>query len=313
MNESGMEKIEDWNYYTANQNLIIEKGHRQNTSGERKLRSQLYHYYDGFTNHKLTSGLEVFWMGAGPDFTGENYTISAKSLGSGNYGQNKTRYMQQKNLGFVALFLEDTWKISDKTTAFIGARYEDHSLTSPNISPRIAVSHDYSEKTNFKLLYSKGFRTPDWQYFSVNRNATTPVADPKPEKVDSFEGHVTHHVDQKLSFTTIGYYTIYNDLINYWSSGYRNFPTVRAIGLEFSGDYKTENIKTGVSHSYSRPYHISDDNFDQVSLSYDGHNWAQFPTNMTKAHSIIHLVKDKCMLGTFILASLGHQGTQKCH
>ncbi len=311
MNESGMEKIEDW-YYQGNpaNNLIIKEGHRQNTSGEKKLRGQLFHYYDGFANHKLTSGLELFWMHSGPDFDGDNFLISASGAGV----RQEVDYIKKpENLYFGALFFEDIWKWNDKTTAFVGARLEDHNKTAPNISSRLAISYDCTQKTNIKLLYNRGFRTPDWQYFSVNKTSTPVVPGPQPERVDSFEGHITHSVNPKLSFTTIGYYTIYKDLINYWGGGYRNFPTIRAIGVEFSGDYKNENLKLGLSHSYSKPYHISDDNFGQVALSYDRDNWAQFPTNMTKAHTIIHLVKDRLMLGVAYWRLWGIKGHQNAN
>jgi len=310
MNESGMEKIHDWYYLNnPNNNVIIKEGHRQNTSGERKLRGQLYHYYDGFANHKLTSGLELFWMRAGSDFHGNNYNKAAAAPAPGTLTQ--TEYMDRETLHFYALFFEDIWKWNEKTTSFIGARFEDHNKTSPNISPRVAISYDYSQKTNFKLLYNRGFRTPDWQYFSVNdKNA---VEKPNPERVDSFEAHVTHRVNPKLSFTTIGYYNIYKDLINYWSGGYRNFPVVRAAGIEFSGDYKNENLKLGLSHSFSKPYHIDNDNFNQITLSFDGDDWAQFPTNMTKAHAIIHLVKDKLMLGVAYWRLWGIKGQRNAN
>jgi len=303
MNESGMEKIRDWSAPP----VFIGEGHKQSTSGERKFRGQLFHYYDGFANHKLTTGIELFWMRSGPDFLGENYTIARRS------GQkSEVKVVTPESLYFAAGFFEDVWKFSDKTTFFAGARLENHKKTPANISPRVAVSYDYTPKTNFKLLYNRGFRTPDWVYYSYNEQNNLP--DPEPEKVDSFEGHITHRFSPKLSMTTIGYYTIYKDLINFWNvdsvGAYRNYPTVRAVGVEVSGDYRSEDFKLSVCHSYSKPYHINADNFDQIVLSYDQSNWAQFPTNMTKAHAIVPIVKDKCMLGLTYLHLWGIKGQQ---
>jgi outer membrane receptor protein involved in Fe transport len=250
-------------------------------------------------------------MHAGPDFTGDNYSISVSS----NQIQN-VRKITPENLYFGALFFEDIWKWSEKTTVFAGARLEDHNLTAPSLSPRIAISHDYSEKTNFKLLYNRGFRTPDWVYYDVDKQRTA-AKTPKPETVDSFEGHIIHKFNPKFSFTTIAYYTIYHNLINYWTDstvsppvdhGYYNYSTVRAAGLEFTGDYKTDFMKLQVSHSYSKPVNMNDDNFNIVTLSYDTDNWAQFPTNMTKAHAIINLVKDKWLLGVTYFRPWGIKG-----
>ena len=302
MNETGMEKTTDW--YRGSNVLIIEKGHKQNTAGERKFRGQLFHYYDGFANHKLTSGLEYFWMYAGPDFVNEDYSIR---YGSGAKIK-EPKIWDRETFDFIAFFMEDMWKLNEKITIFAGGRVEDHSLTPINFSPRIAVSYDHDEKTNFKLLYNRGFRTPDWVYYDVNKR-TAGAVDPKPEKVDSFEGHIIHKFNPKFTMTTIAYYTIYKDLINYYTGhGYYNYPTVKAAGLEVSGDYKDENLKLVVSHSYSTPMDIPDDNFNIVSLSYDNDNWAQFPTHMTKAHAIINLVKDKLLLGITYFRPWGIKG-----
>ncbi len=298
MNESGMEKTVDW---PPTPPAFIKEGHKQSTSGERKFRGQLFYYYDGFTNHKLTTGLEGFWMYSGPDFLGENYTIRR----NGGVKEIK-KIVTPETLYFAAAFFEDVWKFSDKTTLFAGARLEDHNKTPANISPRVAVSYDYTPKTNLKLLYNRGFRTPDWVYFSSNERDNQPK--PDPEKVDSFEGHITHRFSPKFSTTTIGYYTVYKDIINFWNSAYRNYPTVKAVGVEVSGDYKSDDFKLSVSHSYSRPYHLNEDNFSQVVLSFDTDNWAQFPTNMTKAHAIVPIVKDKCVLGLTYLHLWGIKG-----
>jgi outer membrane receptor protein involved in Fe transport len=101
----------------------------------------------------------------------------------------------------------------------------------------------------------------------------------------------------------VGYYTIYKDLLYYWSrssggtNGKYNFPEVKAAGLELSGDYRGENLALKVSHSFSRPVHFSANNYTITQLSYNEHDWAVFPTHMTKAQAIIKLVEDKCALG----------------
>ena len=134
----------------------------------------MFHYYDGFANHKLTTGIELFWMRSGPDFWGENYFTAKRSVPNPNPPpanmQDKvvSKVVTPETLYFAAGFFEDVWKCSDKTTLFVGARLEDHKKTTPNISPRVAISYDYSPKTNLKLLYNRGFRTPDWQYYSYN-------------------------------------------------------------------------------------------------------------------------------------------------
>jgi len=308
MEEMGQQKFRDW-YSSAGGNLIAKADEDYITRGERKIRGQIFHYYDGFTNHKLTSGAELFWMHVGPDFSGENRTITVVSN-----NRVDVENIKPKDVYFGALLFEDIWQISERTTLFAGARLEKHNLTSASISPRVALSYDLSEKTNLKFLYNSGYRTPPWGYFAANEKGSKP--DPKPEKVQSFEAHILHKFNPKFNASLIGYYTIYKDLINYWSSSapfsgnssYYNFPEVRAAGLEGLGEYHSENLTLKISHSYSRPVRLSDNVWRITQLSYNEDDWAQFPTHMTKAQAIINLVKDKCTLGLTYLRPWGIRG-----
>jgi len=308
MEEMGQQKFKDW-YASAGGNLIAEAGEDYITRGERKIRGQLLHYYDGFANHKLTTGAELFWMHVGPDFSGENRTITVVS---GN--RVDVENIEPKDLYFGALLAEDIWQLSERTTLFAGARLEKHNLTSASFSPRITISHDVSEKTNVKFLYNSGYRTPPWGYFASNEKNSKP--EPKPEKVQSFEAHILHKFNPKFNTSLIGYYTTYKNLINYWSSSapfsgnssYYNFPEVKVAGLEGLGEYHSENLTLKVSHSYSRPVHLSDNAWRISILSYNEDDWAQFPTHLTKAQAIIPLIKDKCTLGLTYLRPWGIRG-----
>jgi len=292
MAENKEEKTKDW-YASSGGNLILEKGHKILRWGERKLRGQLFHYYDGWENHKLTSGLDLFWIHIGPDFDGENYKIGVS-------GGSKTRKQSKKtaNLYYAAGFVEDMWKLDERLTLFAGARIENHIKTPTTICPRLALSGDLDEKTNIKLLYNTGYRTPPWVFYTSNEASSTAVR-PDPEKVTSFEAHILHKFSPKLSTTLVGYYTIYKDMLAYRSGGYKyyNFPEVKASGLELTGDYKTKNLLLKFSHSYSRPVHFSNGNYDITALSYNERDWALMPTHMTKAQAIVNLVEDKCTLG----------------
>lgn len=110
-NETGMEKIHDWwkalgpTGSTVN-TVVIKEGGIQNTAGERKFRGQLFHYYDGWVNHKLTTGLELFWMHAGPDFGGEDYSISSSKVSGVTRKFYTRKITERENLYFGALFFE---------------------------------------------------------------------------------------------------------------------------------------------------------------------------------------------------------------
>ncbi len=286
MDEAGQEKIEYW----SSRSFSIQPNEKIVSLGERKVRGQFFYYYDGFPDQKFTSGAEFFWMNSGRDFSGENRTFD-------NTNKIFKQNVHVKDLNFLALFFEDIWSLGDRTTLFTGCRWEDQSQTKPNLSPRIAISHDLDEKTNLKFLYNHGFRTPDWAYYSryldiLEANPASPATKPKPEQVDSIEAHVNHRFNSAFNGSLVSYYTIYRDLINYYSTGgtdygYYNFHEVRAAGLEASAGYKKKNLTVNGSHSFSRPVHLSADNYEIIGLSYDERNWAQFPTQMTKLQVIL--------------------------
>jgi len=301
MTESGREKIRDW--YNSSGTLIAKKGKDVITYGEKTLRSQIFYYYDALQNHRLTSGAELFWMHAGPDFKGRN----RKMTNTPTVGED----VKRQNLYFGAVFVEDIWQLNEKTSLFAGVRVENHIKTPVSITPRAAISHSIDEKTSLKLLYNSGFRTPSWAYYA--NNESTNYSRPEPEKVQSFEAHVLHKFNERFSTALIGYYTIYKNLINYWYQssavqGYHNFPEVKASGLELTGDWRGEKLNLKFSHSYSRPTHLANNNFAITYLSYNERDWAQFPTHMSKLQAIINLIEDRCKLGITYFRPWGIRG-----
>jgi iron complex outermembrane receptor protein len=303
MDERQDEKLEDW---YASGNLIAKEGEKTLTRGERKFRSQILYYYDGFANHQLTTGIDMFWMRAGPDLTGQNYEIV--SSGSPLYQRVKRSGITPETIYSGAFLFEDIWRLGERDMVFVGMRLENHNIAHTCFSPRATLSHDFDEKTNLKLIYDTGFRIPNWSYYEGNLSNNYPQ--PKPEKVQNYEVHLSRKLSPKLSTTLIGYYTIYKDLIFASGSNKYNFNTVEAEGLELVADYKTEGLGLKASHSYSRPVSFKDsaDTWTITKLSYDEQDWGIFPTNMTKAHAIIELVKDKCFLGITYLRPWGIKG-----
>jgi len=301
MDERQDEKLRDW--YDSG-HLIAKEGENTLTRGERKLRSQVLYYYDGFTNHQLTAGIDLFWMRAGPDFSGENLEIISSS-----HHRLERRSITPETIYSGAFLFEDIWHLGERDTVFAGARLENHNIAHTNFSPRAALSHDFDDKTNLKLIYDTGYRIPNWSYYE--NNLTGGFDQPKPEKVQNYEVHLTRKLTPKLSTTLIGYYTIYKDLIYPYSGhGKYNFNEVQGEGLEWLAEYKGEGLGLKVSHSYSRPVSFRDtaDAWTVTKLSYNHDDWAIFPTNMTKADAIITLIKDKCFLGITYLRPWGIKG-----
>jgi iron complex outermembrane receptor protein len=312
MEEQAEIKYHDW--FTSGGELIRRKNRRRFSWGEKKLRGQLFHYYDGWANHRFTSGLDLFWMRIGADFRGRNFKYIEGST-------TRRESKQRENLYYVAGFLEDIWQLDEKTTFSAGVRIENHELTETSISPRFAVSHDYNQKTTLKFLYNSGFRTPFWVAYTNNESGGRPK--PEPEEVRNFEAHIIHKFSPNLTASLIGYYTIYKDLIFYWSSNkYHNFPEVKSSGLELTADYQKDNLKLKFSHSYSRPVHFSGHQlkvsngqyyhpWNVTYLSYNLRDWAVFPTHMSKLQAIINIIPKKAILGITYYRPWGIRGQKE--
>lgn len=148
---------------------------------------------------------------------------------------------------------EYQWTISDKWTAFLGARLDDHTYTEEMFSPRVAVVHTPTPKDTFKYLWSRSVRSNFEEEMRAQRLAgnTSPS---QPEKLDSFEIRYerSHSRNLTLASSVFWYYNL--ELLSWSPSQAASVPvgTQKHWGFELEADYHTDTTRFGISHSYAK-------------------------------------------------------------
>jgi outer membrane cobalamin receptor len=163
----------------------------------------------------------------------EVYKDVATELDAG-YFPNGTKKIDYLN---YAGFLQGLIKHRIVNIIF-GARYDRHSLYGDALVPRVGLTKKIS-RFNFKLLYSRSFRSPAIE--NINNSTTAGV---RPELTDVIELEAGYELTRK-SFLTINLYdiTTYNPIVYYVvgqnTDAYINFGRSGTRGVE--AEYKTRH------------------------------------------------------------------------
>lgn len=151
----------------------------------------------------------------------------------------------------TALFLQSSFRIIEPLIITTGLRYDYFELTKENnLSPRISLSYNFTDKTTFNLAWGKYYQSPaSYQIAPDERNLSLK---------SSYATHYIAGIEQRLGYDTKAGIEIYhkelsnlivgpdstNHLVN-TGSGY-------AQGIEFSLQKKfTDGFVGSASYSYS--------------------------------------------------------------
>jgi len=151
----------------------------------------------------------------------------------------------------TALFLQSSFRIIEPLIITTGIRYDYFALTTENnFSPRISLSHNFTDKTTFNLAWGKYYQSPaSYQIAPDERNLSLK---------SSYATHYIAGIEQRLGYDTKASIEIYHkelsnlivdpdssDLLINTGNGY-------AQGIEFSLQKKfTDGFVGSASYSYS--------------------------------------------------------------
>jgi outer membrane cobalamin receptor len=170
----------------------------------------------------------------------------------------------------AAAYLQWQSNWSKQFSSLIGLRYDKHSEYGSSVNPRLGLVYHIDDKTIFKTMYGEGFRSPSseerlnhYGTFSGQKNQNGDyisnvfrVANPslQPEKSRSLEVSLIQSLQDNLTLTTSGYYTIIDKVImvrnvtnppqflvgGFITAGNMNDNVGKAkqYGLDISMDYK---------------------------------------------------------------------------
>ena len=147
---------------------------------------------------------------------GDNNTI----VFGGEYNTHDVYYntgssaASSESLNSKALYLQDSWNITDALLLTSGIRYDNHSLAGDKWTPKFNLGYTFSDRTNAYISYGKFFVTPVYyNYFGTYANPNI-----KPETGDTIELGINHKFDDNFNFTAHVYKTETDNKIGYDSS-----------------------------------------------------------------------------------------------
>ncbi|QYD67581.1 TonB-dependent receptor [Paraburkholderia edwinii] len=167
-------------------------------------------------------------------------------------------------------YLQDEWKITQKLTLNYGLRYDgmNEFVTAHQLSPRIGAVYQLTPATTVHAGYARYFTPPSFELVSsgtIGRFAGTTNApevtqnDPvQPERDDYYDVGVTQRLGSDVTIGLDAYYKKAHNLLDEGQFGTAlifapfNYQYGRVYGVEFTANYKHENISAYLNVAYSR-------------------------------------------------------------
>ena len=294
---------------------------------------------------------------------GDNFIVNnlndATLTGLPNANIDRT-WVYADELNVYSAVFEDFFSVNDAIDVFAAFRYDNHPFWGDNISPRLGALYSMKDRATFRLSWQTGFRGAAGVHYGggyrndgllqadnfsqvdeahipilgandiATGNYEQDIPETVPEKMSSFELAVDYKINDKLSFTGVGFYNQIDNVIDvgviwrpglYYESqaafdagqpteysvpgigtdvpgdwnGYwfykNNDGKISESGFEFSLSYVTPKVKAILSHSMVSVADAPDQQRASMYLTQDL-NFKAFPENVTRLN-IIALPIDK--------------------
>lgn len=205
-----------------------------------------------------------------------------------NDTNSKTGYL-------YGIYLQDEWKLTSTLTLNYGVRYDRMSefVQAGQLSPRVGLVYQPTDSTTLHAGYARYFTPPPFELVSdstiglfdgTTNQATSSQNDPvKPERSHYFDVGISQRVTPDLTLGLGAYYKIARDLIDEGQFGTAliytafNYEHGRGYGLEFTANYKHENVSAYANIAWSRAQgkniESAQFNFGPDELAYAASNW----------------------------------------
>jgi len=112
----------------------------------------------------------------------------------------------------LAAYAQQTWSIASPVKLSGGARVDSDPRFKPVVTPRIAASWNPWANGTLKASYSTAFRAPSWDETDNSTSRRIQAEDLRPEKVQSVDVNLEHHVGAHRLIIG-GFYSDWNNLV----------------------------------------------------------------------------------------------------
>jgi len=138
-----------------------------------------------------------------------------------------------------AIFAQEEWTLSSRWTASLGIRFDASRYFENDVSPRLALVYQPSQRTVWKFVYGRAFRNPSmYEQFFQDGLALVAASKLRPETGHTVEVSFQRKLGANWSTTAATYYYLLNDLIAVYTPNglppgqYQNGTGPHALGAE---------------------------------------------------------------------------------
>jgi outer membrane receptor for ferrienterochelin and colicins len=154
-----------------------------------------------------------------------------------------------------SLFGEYQWHVNDQLTAFVSAREDDHTYTTPMFSPRLSLVYTPTDVDTFKLMASRAVRTnndAEMENTYLGKRSNSEV-----EVLKAYEARYERKVGSNILLAADAF--IHNQSIIGWVNEGAGLPghtgplaTERLWGFEAEASYVKDRFRFDVSHGFTK-------------------------------------------------------------
>ncbi len=173
----------------------------------------------------------------------------------------------KKNTQLYGIFLQNEFKPVEKLTLNFGTRFDamQSHINESQLSPRFGITYDISKNTRIHGGYARYFSPPKTELLSnssITKYFDTTAAPEntkngrvKAQRDNYYDLGISHKLSANLNFSLDSYYKESKNLLDEGQFGNAliyspfNYQRGKAYGIEFSADYKKDNLSAFLNFS----------------------------------------------------------------
>jgi outer membrane receptor for ferrienterochelin and colicins len=260
-------------------------------------------------------------------------------------GEEKTRYLMDRNFpvpasvpnwytfpypqmprwrtDMLSLFGEYQWRINNQLTAFVSAREDDHTYTTPMFSPRLSLVYTPTNVDTLKLIASRSVRTESDAVmrasygYTYNGSYYGNRANSQVEVLKAYEARYERKVSDHILLAADAF--IHNQNVIGWvatpnpdDSHVGPIGTEKLWGVELEASYVQNRFRFDISHGFTKllDFKLASgiaNTEDTAAPTGYGHDLANWFNNISKMR-VHYQVDDKLSLDSSLIVYWDNPG-----